>query len=102
MVVDNSDEAALARMTGELERLVDYADAQERKVSQLQDALESRVVIEQAVGMLAERFGIDVTGAFDLLRGAARDSRRELRTLAVELLESRATPEEITAALSRA
>jgi AmiR/NasT family two-component response regulator len=85
-------------MAAELDKLASYADEQEKKASQLQAALESRVVIEQAVGMLAERFDLSVTEGFDLLRRAARTSRRELRALAVELTQSRATPEEITAA----
>ncbi len=87
-------------MAAELDKLALYADAQEQKASQLQSALESRVVIEQAVGMLAERFELSIAEAFDLLRRAARSSRRELRALAQELTQSRVTPDEITAARS--
>lgn len=87
-------------MADELDKLARYADAQEKKASELQLALESRVVIEQAVGMLAERFDLSVAEGFDLLRSAARGGRRELRALATELTQSRATPEEITAARS--
>jgi hypothetical protein len=82
-------------MEAELERLVVYADAQERKASQLQAALDSRVVIEQAIGILAERFGLPFPDAFELLRAAARNSRREVRSLAQELGTSRTTPPEI-------
>jgi AmiR/NasT family two-component response regulator len=88
----------LARMTAEIESLALYADAQERRVSELQTALDSRVVIEQAVGMLAERFELSVGDAFELLRRAARNSRRELRTLATETIQSRMTPPAIAAA----
>lgn len=90
------------RLTEEVERLTHYADAQEKKVSELQHALESRVVIEQAVGMIAERFELTVADAFELLRRAARDSRRELRAIATELTATRATPGEITAARDHA
>ena len=96
--MDELRDAELARMTAELETLARYADAQERRVGQLQTALDSRVVIEQAVGMLAERFELGVTEAFELLRRAARNSRRELRALATETTLSRVTPDAIAAA----
>jgi AmiR/NasT family two-component response regulator len=94
--LDGADGRALpAKMEAEMERLVVYADAQERKASQLQGALDSRVVIEQAIGILAERFGLPFPDAFELLRAAARRSRREVRALAQELGTSRTTPPEI-------
>ena len=99
---EGSEGAKLVRMAAELEELSRYADAQEKKASQLQLALDSRVVIEQAVGILAERFELSIAEAFALLRCAARDSRRELRALATELTRSRATPEAVTAARARA
>src|SRR6266550_2698464 len=93
---DGDDGHALpTQIEAELERLVVYADAQERKVGQLQAALGSRVAIEQAIGILAERFGLPFSDAFELLRAAARNSRREVRALAEELRSSRETPPEI-------
>ena len=73
--MDGADGTDLARMAAELDRLAQYADEQEKKANQLQHALESRVVIEQAVGMLAERFELTIVEGFELLRRAARDSR---------------------------
>ena len=44
--------------------------------AQLERALESRVLIEQAKGMLAERWDTSPAEAFELLRSAARSHRR--------------------------
>ena len=55
---------------------------QEVLAEQLQGALNSRVTIEQAKGKLAERLGVDVDQAFELLRGQARTQNRRLAELA--------------------
>lgn len=55
---------------------------QEALAEQLQGALTSRVMIEQAKGMLAERLGLDMGQAFELLRGQARVQNRRLGELA--------------------
>ncbi len=49
---------------------------------QLQTALNSRVIIEQAKGKLAERLGLDMDQAFNLLRESARTQNRRLSDLA--------------------
>ena len=49
---------------------------------QLQTALNSRVIIEQAKGKLAERLGIDVSQAFTILRDQARNRNQRLSDLA--------------------
>ncbi|MBY5162865.1 GAF and ANTAR domain-containing protein [Salsipaludibacter albus] len=49
---------------------------------QLQHALDSRVVIEQAKGMLAERHDVDLTDAFERMRAYARSENQRLRDVA--------------------
>src|SRR6266487_19927 len=61
------------------ERSMRHSDALNE---QLQTALNSRVVIEQAKGKLAERLGVDMDQAFALLRDHARASNRRLSDLA--------------------
>ncbi|MFI7149434.1 ANTAR domain-containing protein [Nonomuraea sp. NPDC050022] len=53
---------------------------------QLQAALDSRVVIEQAKGVLAERHGWAMEEAFARLRGHARDRNRRLAEVAQEVV----------------
>ncbi len=55
---------------------------QEALAEQLQGALNSRVTIEQAKGVLAERRGLDMGQAFELLRAQARAQNRRLAELA--------------------
>ena len=72
-------------------------DALETENAQLRAALESRIVIEQAKGILAERFTLGLPAAFLLLRRAARTSRRNLHVVALAVVASPETPGEILA-----
>jgi transcriptional regulator with GAF, ATPase, and Fis domain len=54
---------------------------------QLQTALNSRVVIEQAKGVIAERHQVDVDQSFTLLRSTARSSNRRLSDLARAIVD---------------
>jgi transcriptional regulator with GAF, ATPase, and Fis domain len=54
---------------------------------QLQSALNSRVVIEQAKGRLAERLGLDMDQAFALLREHARKTNQRLTDVARHVID---------------
>ena len=51
---------------------------------QLQGALDTRVIIEQAKGVVAERQGVSMGEAFEYLRGSARSSHRPIADVAAE------------------
>lgn len=53
---------------------------------QLRTALVTRIVIEQAKGMLAERLQLEVDVAFERLRREARNRRMKLHTLAAAVV----------------
>jgi GAF domain-containing protein len=55
---------------------------------QLQTALNSRVIIEQAKGVLAERGNIDMNTAFDRLRGYSRDNNLKLSDVGRQIVET--------------
>jgi transcriptional regulator with GAF, ATPase, and Fis domain len=59
---------------------------------QLQTALSSRIVIEQAKGILAERLHVDVDQAFVLLRRGARSHHRRLSDLAYAIVSGTEPP----------
>jgi len=54
---------------------------------QLQTALSSRITIEQAKGVLAERLRIDIDSAFELLRSHARRHNARLSELAQAIVD---------------
>ena len=91
------DEAQVA-----VRRLIELTTILARRCAQLQEALDSRVTIEQAKGVLAERFGLDPDAAFDVLRRAARSNRVALHDLAASVAASRKTPWEVAAQLDGA
>ncbi|HSZ38906.1 MAG TPA: ANTAR domain-containing protein [Trebonia sp.] len=61
-------------------------------VAQLEHALASRVRVEQAIGVLAERHRLRPREAFDLLRSAARSRGRRITEIAQDVVASTANP----------
>lgn len=68
---------------------------QEVVAEQLQTALNSRIVIEQAKGILAERSGVDVNDAFTLLRSYSRRKRRPLSQVAAAVITGEIPSQEL-------
>lgn len=62
---------------------------------QLHGALTSRVVIEQAKGVLSERAGLDMTEAFDRLRVHARAHNRRLAEVAQAVIDGALSVDEL-------
>jgi GAF domain-containing protein len=75
-----ADVASIAIMQDQAAR--DAADREDR----LQHALNSRIAIEQAKGMLAEYGGVDMDEAFNRLRRFARNHNRRLTEVAKSLV----------------
>jgi AmiR/NasT family two-component response regulator len=61
---------------------------QQVAAEQLQGALNSRVIIEQAKGKLAERLSLDMDASFKLLRDYALNSNQRLTDVARRFVET--------------
>ena len=73
-------------------RLLNRVRRLEQENSQLREALASRIVIEQAKGVLAERHRRGLDEAFELLRHTARSNRVRIHTLAAAVIAARRVP----------
>ncbi len=65
--------------------------------AQLEGALGSRVVIEQAKGVISERDGINVDAAFAIIRNFARAHNRLLSNTARDVIDGRLSIDELKA-----
>lgn len=81
--------------TAALERLLAVTEASYERRAQLQHALDSRVAIEQAKGIIAERYGLQLDEAFDVIRRASRSNRMKLHDLVAMIRPGEATPPEL-------
>ncbi|MFP5297826.1 MAG: ANTAR domain-containing protein [Actinomycetota bacterium] len=71
---------------------IDYAKMYEQAaltVDQLEEALKSRAVIDQAMGILMEREGVGSAEAFEMLRTASQHSNVKLREIARRIVEGK-------------
>jgi hypothetical protein len=76
-------------------RLLAVTEATMERRAQLETALRSRIAIEQAKGILAERHGLDVEEAFALIRRAARTNRIKLQELVRRVRPGEPDPPEL-------
>ena len=76
-------------------RLLSVTHASYERRAQLEHALESRIGIEQAKGIVAERYGLDVEEAFELIRRTARSHRMKLYDLVGAIRPGQETPVEL-------
>jgi hypothetical protein len=88
------EEAAAA-----ISRLLAVTQATYERRAQLEHALQSRVAIEQAKGIVAERYGLELEEAFELIRRAARTNRMKLHDLVRAIRPGTETPDELAAVL---
>lgn len=89
---DDSDRRALGAFDRVVERLITTALVAERHetvISQLQQALEARVAIERAVGIVMASEQLDAEAAFERIRRVARSDRRPVRQIAAETTRNR-------------
>ncbi len=87
---DESEIGALTSYGGLVEGLLRAAlQSREHELlaQQLQHALDNRVVIERAVGVIMGRGHVDAVTAFNELRHRARSSERKVADVAAELLD---------------
>jgi hypothetical protein len=79
---------AYATVLGRLLGTATDASRKQQLAEQLQQALDRRVVIEQAKGVLMASMGIGADEAFALIRRQARSSGRKVMDVAAELIAS--------------
>lgn len=91
------DERQYTLLRPSKERLQDSNAFLLERVAQLETALQSRIVIEQAKGVLARALGISTDQAFSLLRKAARDRGEKIHDVAATIAASPMTAEAILA-----
>jgi GAF domain-containing protein len=86
----SADEVALAQALADVASIAIVQDQLTRQAAiregELQHALASRIAIEQAKGMIAERSGIDMHESFDRLRNYARGTNRGLTEVAESMV----------------
>jgi GAF domain-containing protein len=80
---------AFTRVLAVLLRTAAGLNLAEQVARQLQFALDHRVLVEQAKGILMEREGLDARAAFERIRDAARSARVKVAEAAQQVVDGR-------------
>lgn len=83
---------ALAQLVAATDFQRHLLDRRDVEVQQLHTALDSRVVIEQAKGVIAARYDVDLEEAFIRLRRHARNRRENIHVVAADIVDDRHVP----------
>jgi ANTAR domain len=94
--VGSVDEATAA-----LGRLLAVTQASYERRARLEHALQSRVSIEQAKGIVAERYGLELDEAFELIRRASRTHRLKLQAFVRRIRPGEPVPPELLAVIEQ-
>jgi GAF domain-containing protein len=89
---DESEADAIRSLASVIEAVLAgglFARRREHVIEQLQYALDHRVVVERAIGLLMGRHDLDPVEAFNRIRGVARRERRKAADVADDLLAGR-------------
>jgi len=97
--LESLDLGSVEEATAALGRLLSVTQATYERRAQLEHALQSRVAIEQAKGIIAERYGLEPDVAFELIRKAARSHRVKLHDLVRAIRPGVESPPELVATL---
>ena len=74
-----ASDSGIGNLYAQIEQLEDRCE-------QLQQAMESRVIIEQAKGAVSVRCGVTPQDAFEVIRGLSRSQSREIHGFCAEIV----------------
>lgn len=97
--IESLSVGSVEEATAALGRLLAVTQASYERRAQLEHALQSRVAIEQAKGIVAERYGLALDEAFELIRRAARTHRLKLQELVRRIRPGEPAPPELLAVI---
>lgn len=96
-----ADDLRTAQALAHLATLAVVTRRDGRLVDQLQRALDSRVVIEQAKGILSRHPDLEMDSAFELMRRVARTTNTKLTTVAARVVDGSIDAENVLSAFDR-